>query len=60
MTLETAQRIEPARPEEATEALTDAVADLVAAATRLAQSLHPRSAANLADSYGSRTPITAI
>ena len=29
--------------------MTDAVADLVAAATRLAQSLHPRTATNLAD-----------
>jgi Fic family protein len=49
MTLETVQRIEPARPAEATEALTDAVADLVGAATRLGQALHRRTAANLAD-----------
>src|SRR5579875_2738662 len=46
---ETVQRIEPARPEEATEALTDAIADLVAAAIKLGQALHPRTAANLAD-----------
>jgi Fic family protein len=49
MASETVQRIEPARPEEATEALTDAIADLVAAATKLGQALHPRTAANLAD-----------
>lgn len=49
MATETVQRIEPARPEEATEALTDAIADLVAAATKLGQALHPRTAANLAD-----------
>ncbi len=49
MAPETVQRIEPARPEEATEALTDAIADLVAAATKLGQALHPRTAANLAD-----------
>lgn len=42
------QRIEPARPEEATEALTDAIADLVTAATRLGEAIHPRTAANLA------------
>ena len=49
MTLETVQRIEPARPDEPTEALSDAIADLVAAATKLGQALHPRTAANLAD-----------
>jgi Fic family protein len=49
MTLETAQRIEPARPEEVTEAVTDAIADLAAAATKLGHALHPRAAANLAD-----------
>jgi Fic family protein len=49
MAVETVQRIEPARPEEASEAMTDAIADLVAAATRLGQRLHPRTAANLAD-----------
>jgi hypothetical protein len=48
MTLETV-RIEPARPEETAEAVSDAIADLVAAATRLGQALHPRTAANLAD-----------
>ena len=36
MTLETVRRIEPARPEQATEAVTDAIADLVGAATKLA------------------------
>src|SRR5215204_5796788 len=49
MALETVQRIEPTRPEETTEALTDAIADLVAAATMLGQALRPRTAANLAD-----------
>ncbi|HEY7763389.1 MAG TPA: Fic family protein [Aestuariivirgaceae bacterium] len=49
MSIETVQRIEPTRPEEATEALTDAIADLVAAAAKLGQALHPRTAANLAD-----------
>lgn len=49
MALETVQRIEPARPEDATEALSDATADLVAAATGLGQALHPRTASNLAD-----------
>lgn len=49
MAPETVQRIEAARPEVATEALTDAIADLVAAATKLGQALHPRRADNLAD-----------
>src|SRR4051794_37515578 len=49
MIIENVQRIEPTRPEEASEALTDTIADLVAAATRLEQALHPRTAANLAD-----------
>src|ERR1700752_4673162 len=49
MILETAQRIEPARPDEPTEAISDAIADLVAAATKLGEALHPRTAANLAD-----------
>ena len=49
MAPETVQRIEPARPEEPTEALTDAIADLVAAATKLGEALHPCTAANLAD-----------
>lgn len=49
MILETVQRIEPARPEEAAEAMTDVIADLVAAATGLGRALHPRTAANLAD-----------
>jgi Fic family protein len=47
--IETVQRIEPARLEEASEAMTDVIADLAAAATRLAQAFHPRTAANLAD-----------
>lgn len=42
------QRIEPARLESQTEALSDVVAELVAAATRLGHGLHPRTAANLA------------
>jgi|SRR5579883_631469 len=46
--LETVQRIEPARPEELSEELTDALADLVSAATKLGQALHPKTAANLA------------
>jgi Fic family protein len=49
MTLETVQRIEPARPEEASEAMSDAIADLAAAATKLGEAFHPRTAANLAD-----------
>src|ERR1700682_6292538 len=47
--IETVQRIEPARPGEASEAMTDVIADLAAAATKLAQAFHPRTAANLAD-----------
>jgi Fic family protein len=49
MTVETVQRIEPARPAEPTESISDAIADLVAAATKLGEALHPRTAANLAD-----------
>jgi hypothetical protein len=46
---ETVQRIEPARLEEASEAISDALAELVAASAILGSSLHPRTAANLAD-----------
>lgn len=47
---ENVQRIEPAYLEEAIpERITDLVADISAAATTLGRSLHPRSAANLAD-----------
>jgi Fic family protein len=49
MAIETVQRIEPARPEEASEAMTDVIADLAAAASKLGQAFHPRTAANLAD-----------
>jgi Fic family protein len=49
MAIETVQRIEPARPEEASEAITDVIADLAAAASKLGQAFHPRTAANLAD-----------
>ena len=49
MAIETVQRIEPARPEEASEAMTDVIADLAAAAGKLGQAFHPRTAANLAD-----------
>ncbi len=49
MPLETVQRIEPARIDDVPEALSDAVAELVAASTKLGHSLHPRTAANLAE-----------
>jgi Fic family protein len=49
MTIETVQRIEPTRPEEASAALIDVIADLTAAAATLGKALHPRTAANLAD-----------
>ncbi len=48
MTLETPQRIEPARLEEPSMAVSDAVAELSAAAATLGTALHPRTAANLA------------
>ena len=47
--LETPQRIEPARIEEASPILSDVVADLSAASATLGQTLHPKTAANLAD-----------
>jgi Fic family protein len=48
MTLETPQRIEPARLEEPSAAVFDAVAELSAAAATLGKALHPKTAANLA------------
>ena len=48
MALETVQRIEPARPEEASEAMSDVIADLAAVATKLAQAFHPRTVATAA------------
>ena len=47
--LETVERIEPARLTDAPEAVADAIAELAAAAATLGQALHPRTAANLAD-----------
>jgi Fic family protein len=47
--IESVQRIEPARLEEPGEAIADIVADLSAATAELGNSLHPRTAANLAD-----------
>jgi hypothetical protein len=49
MTIEDVQRIEPAWIEEVSGAMTDVIADLVAAATKLDQAFHPRTASNLAD-----------
>ena len=46
---ETVQRIEPARMEEIDPAMSDIIADLAAAAGKLGQAFHPRTAANLAD-----------
>jgi Fic family protein len=46
--LETPQRIEPARLEEAPEAISDVVAELSAASAKLEHALHPKTAANLA------------
>ena len=48
MIIEPVERIEPARLENIPEAVSDAVAELAAATAKLGQSLHPRSAANLA------------
>ncbi|MFA6264487.1 MAG: Fic family protein [Pseudolabrys sp.] len=48
MTLETPQRIEPARLEEPSAAVTDVLAELSAASATLGKALHPRTAANLA------------
>ena len=49
MPLETVQRIEPALLDEPAAAVTDAVAELTAAAATLGKALHPTTAANLAD-----------
>ncbi|MGD0185309.1 MAG: Fic family protein [Roseiarcus sp.] len=46
--LEVPQRIEPARLEEPSEAVSDLVAELSAASATLGRALHPRTAANLA------------
>lgn len=48
MTVESVQRIEPARLDEVPVSLTDAVAELAARSATLGQALHPRTAANLA------------
>lgn len=48
-TLESVARIEPARLEEAPEAISDIVAELSAAAAKLERGLNPHTAANLAD-----------
>jgi Fic family protein len=47
--IESVSRIEPARLEEPTQAVVDVVAELSAAAATLGKSLHPETAANLAD-----------
>ncbi|MGH8180087.1 MAG: Fic family protein [Steroidobacteraceae bacterium] len=47
--IESVQRLEPARLEEPGEAIADLVAELAAAAATLGNTLHPRTAANLAD-----------
>lgn len=46
--IESVHRIEPARLEEAPEAISDVVAELAAASARLGHTLNPRTAANLA------------
>lgn len=46
--LESVQRIEPARLEEVSEAISDVVAELAAASAKLEHALNPRTAANLA------------
>jgi Fic family protein len=47
--VETVQRIEPARIEDAPEAISDLVAEIAAASAKLGHSLNARTAANLAD-----------
>jgi Fic family protein len=47
--VETPQRIEPARLEDAPEAISDVIAELSAAAATLGVALHPRTASSLAD-----------
>ena len=49
MSLETPSRIEPARLEEPTGPIADAIAELAASAATLGKALHPRTAGNLAD-----------
>src|ERR1700680_4588070 len=46
--IESVQRIEPARLEHASEAISDVVADLATATAKLGHGLNPRTAANLA------------
>src|SRR5580692_4122839 len=46
--IEAPTRIEPARVEEPTEAITDVIAELSAASATLGRTLHPRTAASLA------------
>jgi Fic family protein len=48
-TVESVDRIEPARLEDAPVAITDVVAELAARAATLGAALHPRTASNLAD-----------
>src|SRR2546421_5599390 len=47
--METVERIEPARLEDLSEAISDVVAELSAAAAKLGHALNPRTAANLAE-----------
>src|SRR6266403_1066083 len=49
MSPESVSRIEPARLEEPTGPIADAIAELAAVAATLGKALHPRTAANLAD-----------
>jgi Fic family protein len=49
MSAESVARIEPARLEEPTTEIADAIADLAASSATLGKALHPRTAANLAD-----------
>jgi Fic family protein len=49
MSAEGVSRIEPVRLEEPTTAIADVVADLAASSATLGKTLHPRTAANLAD-----------
>src|SRR4051794_22198712 len=49
MSVETPQRIEPARLDETSEAIADVIAELSSASAILGAGLHPRTASNLAD-----------
>ena len=49
MSPESVSRIEPARLEEPTGPIADAIAELAASAATLGKALHPRTAAHLAD-----------